>query len=257
MRRLKVGDRLLRVRDEGEGKRTPLVCIHGAGGSSVVWMDLVRRYAPRRRVVAIDLPAHGQSDPWHPLQEVSVAMYRDAVGTACQLLGIERAILVGHSLGGLVALDCAAAWPERVSGLVMVASGARLPVAPRVFELLEKDPAGFSAWLTRLGWSPTTPRERVEKWAGLTLTAEPEVVAADFRAVTRFDGRALAPRVRSPALVLAGGDDLLAPPALADELAALLPVAEQVLLPRAGHFLHLEQPEESDAALDRFLATVS
>ena len=50
----------LRVRDEGEGKRPPLVCVHGAGSSSVVWMDVVRRLSPQRRVVAPDLPGHGQ-----------------------------------------------------------------------------------------------------------------------------------------------------------------------------------------------------
>ena len=74
MRRLKIGDKLLRVRDEGEGKKTPLVCIHGAGGSSVIWMDTVRRLSPKRRVVAPDLPGHGQSDRWHPPDEVSIAM---------------------------------------------------------------------------------------------------------------------------------------------------------------------------------------
>src|SRR5260221_110236 len=105
MRRLRIGDRLLRVRDEGEGKKVPLLCVHGAGSTSVVWMDLVRRMSPGRRVVAIDLPGHGQSDRWHPPGEVSIAMYRDAVGTVAKELGIEQAILVGHSMGGQVVLD--------------------------------------------------------------------------------------------------------------------------------------------------------
>lgn len=256
MRRLKVGDRVVRVRDEGEG-RTPIVCLHGAGASSVVWMDVVRRLAPGRRVIAPDLPGHGQSDPWQPPEAVSIESYRDAVGTVCATLEVKRAVLVGHSLGGLVALECAAAFPERVAGVVMVTSGARLPVSPRVFEVLEKDPAGFPEWLNRLGWSPATPRERVEKWAGLMVTAEPEIIRADFRAVERYDGREAARAVRAPMLILAGGDDLLAAPALSGELAALVPSATEVRLPRAGHFLHLEQPDEFHAALDRFLVTAS
>src|SRR3954468_1398381 len=117
MRRLRIGapndNRSLRVRDEGDGKKSPLVCVHGAGSSSVVWMDVVRRLSPQRRVVALDLPGHGQSDRWHAPDAVTIAMYRDAVGTVCAQLKIERAILMGHSMGALVALDAAAAWPER------------------------------------------------------------------------------------------------------------------------------------------------
>ena len=61
MRRLKIGDRLLRVRDEGESKKPPGLFIHGAGSSSVVWMDAVRRLQTRRRILAPDLPGHGGS----------------------------------------------------------------------------------------------------------------------------------------------------------------------------------------------------
>ena len=90
MRRLKIGDRLMRLRDEGESRKPPLVFVHGAGGSSVLWMDQVRRYQDRRRVIAPDLPGHGQSDRWHPPEEVSIAMYRDAIGTICSTLKIDK-----------------------------------------------------------------------------------------------------------------------------------------------------------------------
>src|SRR3954469_24825376 len=102
MRRLRIGvpndTRNLRVRDEGDSKKSPLVCVHGAGSSSVVWMDVVRRLSPQRRVVAPDLPGHGQSDRWHAPHDVRMVMYRDAVGTVCAKLEIERAILMGHSM---------------------------------------------------------------------------------------------------------------------------------------------------------------
>ena len=245
MRRLKIGDKLLRVRDEGEGKRTPLVCIHGAGGSSVIWMDTVRRLSPRRRVVALDLPGHGQSDRWHPPSEVSIAMYRDAVGTVCANLKINKAILVGHSMGGQIALDCALAWPERVAGVVMVNSSLHFEVKPRVFERLEKDFAAFGEWLAKVGFSPSTPREIVERWQGIVFTADQEIATADFRAIERYDARPRAASLRVPLLDLAGGDDLLAPPAATARIA-----------PRAGHFLMLEQPEEYFSALDSFVATL-
>src|SRR5262249_18404040 len=101
MQRLRVGDRILRVRDEGESKRPALVCGQGAGSSSVMWMEAVRGLSPQRGVVAPDLPGHGQSDRWHPPADVSIDMYRDAVGTMCSQLHIERAVLLGHSMGAL------------------------------------------------------------------------------------------------------------------------------------------------------------
>jgi pimeloyl-ACP methyl ester carboxylesterase len=255
MRRLRIGDRVMRVRDEGESKRPPLVCVHGAGSSSVVWMDTVRRRPPPRRVVAPDLPGHGQSDRWHPPDDVTVAMYRDAVGTVCAQLKIERAILMGHSMGALVALDAAAAWPERVAGLILVNGGLRLPVAPEVFVKLTGDFTRFGKWLSRVVWSPATPRDVVERWGTVAFTADQEITLADFRAVDRYDGTPLAAKVRAPTLVLGGADDLMTPPRLTTELAAAIPGARAVVVPDAAHMLAQEQPERFFAEVESFLIT--
>src|SRR5262249_37590252 len=255
MRRLRVGDRVMRVRDEGESKRPPLVCVHGAGSSSVVWMDVVRRLSPQRRVVAPDLPGHGQSDRWTPPDDVSIAMYRDAVGTVCAELKIERAILMGHSMGALVALDAAAAWPERVAGLVLVNGGARLPVSPEVFVKLTGDFTRFGKWLSRVVWSPSTPLDVVERWGAVAFTADQEVTHTDFRAVDRYDGTEACARVRAPTLVLGGEDDLMTPPKLTHEVARAIRGARAVIVPEAGHMLPQERPEPFFAELESFLVT--
>jgi pimeloyl-ACP methyl ester carboxylesterase len=257
MRRLKIGDKVMRLREAGDARRLPLVMLHGAGGSSVLWMDPLRRLLERRRVIAPDLPGHGQSDPWHPPSETSIAMYRDAVGTACAQLGVDKVVLAGHSMGGQVALACAAAWPERVGGLVLIASGAKIPVSPKLFELLRGDPAGADEWLRRVMWSPSTPRELVDRWHSLAFNADPEITTADFRAVERFDGEPLGAQVRAPTLVLAGADDLATPPSLAKSLAAQITGAQLAVVPGAGHMLTLEQPETFHSVLGDFLATVA
>jgi len=262
MRRLKIGDRLLRVRDEGEPprgvRRPPLVCIHGAGASSVVWMDTVRRLSPRRRVVALDLPAHGQSDAWHPPSDVSVAMYADAVGTVCRALGIERAVLVGHSMGGQIALDAAARWPERVAGVFVVASAAKIAVGAGLLTTLDQDPARFPDRLRPLLWSPTTSRDLVDRWTGMMATADPTVTRADLLAVARFDGATAAARLRSPLYAIAGADDLMVPVATVRELvgAARGTQADLAIVPRAGHLPMLEQPDAYFSALDAFLSVL-
>lgn len=244
----------MRVRDEGdEARKAPLVCIHGAGASSVVWMDLVRRVAPRRRVVAPDLPGHGQSDRWHG---ESIEVYRDAVGTVAATLKLEKAVLVGHSMGGAIALACALAWPERVAALVLVCTGARLRVAKEVFAVLEHDWANVPEWLARMLFSPSTPREIVERWRAVLVGAEQDVTIGDFRACDGFDVRAELGRVRVPTLVVAGTDDLMTPPKRAEEIVAGLGNARLVVMPHVGHMAHLERPDEFHAALDPFLGEV-
>lgn len=236
MRRLRVGDKILRVRDEGEGRAHPLVCVHGAASSSVVWMDAVRRLSPARRIVALDLPGHGQSDAWH---ESSLLAYRDAVGTVCALSKIDRAVLVGHSMGALIAIEAARAWPERVAALVLVAAAERFT---------EADPARAQ----QCAWSPETSVDLVERWAQLAWTADEEVARADNRALVSFDATTRAP-VAAPTLVLSGADDLIAPPDSGAALARAIPNAVHVVVPRAGHMIMIEQPEAFYAALDEFL----
>jgi pimeloyl-ACP methyl ester carboxylesterase len=234
----------VRVRDEGESKRPPLVCVHGAASSSVIWMDAVRRLSHQRRVVALDLPGHGQSDRWHPPPEISIDMYRDAVGTVCATLKIERAILVGHSMGALTCIAAAAAWPERVGGLVLVNCGARMPATP-----------SLAPKLPTLVWSPATPRDVVDRWNAVAFTAEDEIAAADLAAVGRYDATPLLARVKAPTRVLAGADDLLTPPSLARDLARGIHGATVEIVAEAAHMLPQEQPDRFLAELETFLIT--
>jgi 3-oxoadipate enol-lactonase len=219
-------------------------------------MDAVRRLSPRRRVIALDLPGHGQSDRWHPPEDVSIAMYRDAVGTVCATLQLAKVVLVGHSMGAQIALACAAEWPDRVGGLVLVGCGERIPVSPRTYDVLINDFPHASEWLQRVAWSPSTPRELVERWQGIVFTAEQPIALADFRAVERFDASHAAAKVRCPTLLLGGADDLLTPPAGINALGGHIRGAEVGLVPHTGHMSMLEKPDSFHAELDRFLVSI-
>lgn len=253
MRRLILGDKRLRVRDEGESSQCPLVLVHGAGASSVTWMDVVRRASGRRRCVAPDLPGHGQSDAWH---DVSLDLYRDAVGTVCAKLDVPRAVLVGHSMGGAIALRVALSWPERVAGLILVATGARLKVAPALHEVLARRFDEYGEALRLSAFSPSTPRDVVDRWLAVAIGAPQEVCAADFRALDGFDVRPRLAEIKIPTLVIGGADDLLTPPRLQRELQAGLPNARVEIVPHAGHMVMWERPDAFHAAFDPFLAEV-
>jgi pimeloyl-ACP methyl ester carboxylesterase len=229
------------------------VLIHGAAGSSVAWMDVVRRASGRRRVIAPDLPGHGQSVLW---DEVSLDVYRDFVGTVCATLGIAQAVLVGHSMGGAIALRCALAWPERVAGLVLVGTGARLKVAPALHELLARDLDAYAEQYRAWAFSPSTPPDLVDRWMAVAVQADQATCAADYRALDGFDERPRLAGIKVPSLVICGADDLLTPPKLSYELAAGLPNARVEVVAHAGHHVAQERPDAFHAAFDPFLAEV-
>lgn len=267
MRRLRIGPKILRVRDEPEPPPTspdappPIVCIHGAGMSGVVWMDVVRQLAPARRVIAPDLPGHGQSDPWH---EQSIDLYRDAVGTMCAHLKVPKIVVVGHSMGGAVALRCAAAWPDRVAALVLVASAAVMDVPDELWRALQQElPDGDETWvpsmppsLASLAFSASTHRDIRERWQAVVMQASRRTVLSDFALCRVLDLRAQLDKLRMPTLIVGGSDDLLISKAALAETQRGITGAELQLLPDAGHLLMLEQPGAFVSRLRDFVASV-
>ena len=129
-------------RGERRAGATPVVLVHGAGASSSIWMMAMARIARAARVVAIDLPGHGPSPrPAAGAAGMTIADYRDAVGGLAAALCLGPSVLVGHSMGALVAIEATLAWPDKVRGLVLCGGAPRLPVRDELLELLRREPA--------------------------------------------------------------------------------------------------------------------
>lgn len=240
-------------REAGRGPGTPMVLVHGAGGTSSIWLPIINRLARDRRVIALDLPDHGRSTG----RAGSIEQMRDAVGLACAILCLPPSILVGHSLGGLVVLDAALAWPDKVAGVVSVMSGARLKVSQAVFEALA--PASWPRWndmVAEVSYSPETPAELRRRGARLATTCGRERTEADFRAVAAFDARARACELRPPLLVVTGAHDLMTPPKWGEALAASVPGARHVVLEACGHMPMHERPDALVDAIAGFAAGI-
>ena len=244
----------MRVRVEGPASSRPsLVFIHGAGASATLWLDLFRHFERSRQVVALDLPGHGQSGPLHHVADADrIQRYADAVEYACTQLRIERAVLVGHSMGGLVALTAAAASPARVAGLVLVASAPGLKSSKELLDTFAERREEHVQLMESLAWAPSTPRETIDRWSKTTMSADPELTIADFRACAAFD----AATVLQPTLLIGGQDDRLCSPRFMAKGTATLPAGELLVVPDAGHYVFLEQPEIVIAAIERFLSFV-
>jgi pimeloyl-ACP methyl ester carboxylesterase len=232
-----------RYRESGmERPGTPLVFIHGAGGSSVTWLGALRRLGRARRCLAPDLPGHGQSGPLPGgTAAVSMEAYRAFVDAFCGALDVPRAVLVGHSMGGAVAIEMALGSPHRVAGLVLIATAARLPVSPAVFAAIDQHFARFPEMMAATGFSPSTPRDLALRLARAGVQAPQDVVRADFVACNAWDARERIPAIQAPTLVMIGEDDLLAPAKYGRYLADRIPGARLAAFPQTGHMVHLER----------------
>jgi pimeloyl-ACP methyl ester carboxylesterase len=220
------------------------ILIHGSGGGHRVWEPVAARLAGS---IALELPGHPDGEPLRDITGIGRAM-----AAALERVDPPRA-LVGHSLGGAAALEVARTRPELVEGLVVVASGARLPVPEHAMARARDDFAGErDRLLAGFAGDPAAAGVRAARDA--IDACGPDVLLADYAACRSVDLRGRLGGVRVPALVVAGGDDPLTPPWMSEELARELPQAHMVVIPGARHLPMADAPATLAGLVAAYLA---
>jgi pimeloyl-ACP methyl ester carboxylesterase len=246
---------------DGPQRADALVLIHGFPMTRAVWDAQIEMLATRSRVLRPDLRGAGTSS----VPDGPYLMERLAADVAALLdsLGIERAALVGHSMGGYVALAFARMFTERITRLALVASrlrgdtpeeaAARYALADRVEREASVEPV-IEAYLPKLLAPDTARREDVVARAGaIARRNTPLGIAATLRGLAvRVSSEDIAEDLDIPVLVVAGGADRLVSPDEARAVAAKFRRAELVVCARSGHLPMLEEPERLAGALARW-----
>ncbi len=231
----------------GDSKRN-LVYIHGAGGNHLHWPHQLRRMRGAN-VYALDLPGHGRSQG---KGRSSIAAYRDFVLAFLGALGLRRATLVGHSMGGAIALDCALHYPAALEGMILVGSGGRLRVAPALLESILPDFEGAVQLICDYAYAPAAPAQLVRLGRRQMLRTDPQVLYGDFVACDAFDVMARLEEIDCPTLIICGTEDRLTPPKYSTFLRDRIAGAQLLLVEEAGHMVMLEQPEVVSRAVAQF-----
>ena len=243
-----------------------VVFVHGAQHDHSVWILQTRYFAHHgRSVLAIDLPGHGRSEG--PL-DTSIEAMADTVLAALSSAGVERAAIVGHSMGSLIALECAARAPGRVDRIAMLGVAFPMKVSEALLEAAGNDEPRAMDMINRwshsgINFRPGAPAPGFSVyWQNRRLMARqaPGTLLTDFRACDRYErGLEAAAAVRCPVLLVLGKRDMMTPPRAAAGIAAALAKAPagveptQVLIPDCGHAMMSEKPDEVRAALRDFL----
>lgn len=226
-----------------------VVLLHAIATHSGLWLPQLGPWSTRWRVVRIDLPGHGASEP--PVGASTLAGYAEQVRDVLDELEVERAAFVGLSLGGMVAQAFAVAFPQRAGALVLAHTSAR--TEPAVRELWQRRLDHFESFGLPAQVAPTLDRWFTRAFAAaspLTLAwiagqiaqTSPAGYAAAIQAIQGLDHLDRLGKLAVPALVIAGEADSAVPPAAAGALAAAIPGAELVVLPDAAHLGSVQQP---------------
>jgi pimeloyl-ACP methyl ester carboxylesterase len=213
--------------------------IHGAGASSAIWMMVLARVARSGHAVAIDLPGHGPSgaegSALNGAGGLTLERYRDAAGELAGTLCLGPSVLVGHSMGALVAIEAALAWPDKVRALVLCGAAPRLPVDPELERLLRTDPSRVIAWLAEHALSPHAKPAVRRGFIAAGEATPVEVTRADFDIVRATDVSARIGALSCPVTWIDGADDRIVPATEGRK-------GEILTLPAVGHLTPIEAP---------------
>jgi pimeloyl-ACP methyl ester carboxylesterase len=237
-----------------------VVFLHGAGLDHTVWALPARYFAHHdRAVLAVDLPGHGKSEG---TALTSIADLADWVMKLLDEVGAERAALVGHSMGALVALAAAARHPGRVRALALLGVAPKMPVHPDLLAAAAANDHIAFDLMTSWGFGPSghLGGARVPgSWLmgggeRLLERIAPGVLSADLLACNAYQqGLEDAAKVTCPTAVIMGRDDKMTPARAGAKLASAIPGASQVVIPACGHMMLAEKPDEVLDALKTVL----
>jgi len=242
------------VVDDGGRGGLPVVLVHSLAGNSTHWARQLQHLRQSRRAVALNLRGHGRSDQPRNGDYSITAMAGDVAAVA-DTLGLERFVLVGHSMGGGVALAYAGAQPERVAGLILldpIGDGKQIPVAEARSFLSGFESSYDStsqAYWTSIAGPDSTIRERL-----LTdLRSMPEATVTEIlREVMRFDPDPALARYSGPKLsIVTSYNDM---PFSLHRLGKGFP---HQMVEGTGHWIQLDKPDELNRILEDFLGRLS
>lgn len=257
------GNISLAALDVGDADAPPILFIHGFPLDGSMWHHAAHRLAPHHRVLIPDLRGYGQSPPAG--DHASIADYADDLADLLDAARVTApAVLVGLSMGGMIALDFAHRFPDRLRALVLCCTRAT-PETPEGLErraavareALTLGTANLAATMAAALFHPSAPAELRELWQRRIAATDPRTVAAGARALaSRPDARPLLPTLTVPSLVIAGDADTLTPPDVLKSISDAIPGATFRIIPRAGHLPPVEQPDAFSACLAEFLRTL-
>jgi pimeloyl-ACP methyl ester carboxylesterase len=225
------------------------VWVHGAGGTHLDWPAELRRL-PEANAIVVDLPGHGRS-PGSGRQ--TVGAYAADIIAVMDALKLPQAIIGGHSMGGAIAMTMALNYPDRVQGLILIGTAAKLGVHPDILNGFTTEMNRTVALVVGMYYGKTGTDSMRRRSTQRLLEIDPMIVSQDYRACNLFDLREPVGRIKQPTLIVGGTDDQLTPYKFSEFLREKINGSTLVKVEGGGHMMMLEQPEFVGEAVRKWL----
>lgn len=232
----------------------PIVLIHGLGLDRTIWFEMASRYLQDYRVILPDVRGHGESDA--PEGTYTMSLLADDLAEFLEVLGIGKAVICGHSMGGYITLAFAARHPEMMSGMGLITSRADADSEEKRkgrYQMVEAIRMRGSIALAE-SLAPRLAKEAsiVQRAYDLIVQNKPQGLIGTLKGLAeRPDRTYLLPNIQVPALVAAGEEDQIIHTDYSRKMASALPDGRFIILPGIGHMPMLERPGTlSEGVLD-------
>jgi pimeloyl-ACP methyl ester carboxylesterase len=253
------------------GQGPPLVFVHGLAGCWQNWLENIPHFARSHRVIAVDLPGFGESDL--PLEDISIPGYGRFVDAFLGEIGVERASIVGNSMGGFIAAEVAISQPRRVEKLALVSAAGAMTVHHLELTLVKRLSRAFHAGSARViaRRQSIVRRRRLRKMMLYGIVRHPELLQPElvyeiasgggkpgfldaFKAILDYDFSDRLPEVKDPTLIVWGRNDRIVPVGGAYRYEELIPDSRRVIFEETGHVPMIERPALFNRVLEDFLS---
>jgi len=246
----------LAVQDRGPHQGVPLLFVHGWQGGSAVWEPLIQSLGPHFRTVTVDLRGFGASN--EAPGPYGLDRYAADLSDAIEALDLDPVVVVGHSMGALIAQRFAIDYPVAVEGLILIAPvpASGVPFPPKVLDFFRSTPGSperAAQWLEGLTFAEATPEIRT-LLRDVHAKVNSEAALESLVAWQQADFADEAATIETPTLILApAGDRPMTPEFLREKVADIITGSTFEVIEESAHYAPLEQPAKLAARIERFL----
>jgi pimeloyl-ACP methyl ester carboxylesterase len=246
------GNVVIGTGEQAEGKDS-LVFIHGAGGSVTSWQAQLEYFNRSFNCLVMELPGHGVAQGPGAQEIKSYALW---IRGALDELRVANPFIIGHSMGGAIAMDLAMRFPALLKGLVLVGTGARLRVDPGILEGIKNAFPQTVERICEFSFAKDVPEEMRQMAIDQMMKNSPDVLFGDFLACNQFDLMEEVGAITAPTLVICGDQDALTPIKYARYLADRIAGSRLEIIEGAGHEVMVERPEQFNKQVEVFIRSV-